>query len=214
MRRRSANFSKNRKPPSKTKSLGTGHSGKGLVRIIAGKWRGRKLAVPNVQGLRPTPDRIRETVFNWLTGIVDEADCLDLFCGSGALGFEAASRGANSVELVDQDSKVVAQVELNLTTLEATNIKISQTKVVDYLESQAAPKDIVFIDPPFGLDLVGITINQLESNGWLKINSFIYLETEAELVELHTPEHWVLHRQKKSGEVFSRLYLRGAPSKS
>ena len=184
------------------------HSGKGQVRIIAGHWRGRKLTVPEVEGLRPTPDRIRETLFNWLSSVVAEADCMDLFCGSGALGFEAASRGAKTVTMIDLDPLVITQIKSNRDILDATTVQVEKADVIKYLDGPAIAKDIVMIDPPFGKNLVAPTVAKLEANGWLKFNSYIYIETETNLVELAVPFNWVLHREKKVGEVFSRLYIR------
>ncbi len=203
MRRGSKNYSV--KKPAKANPK---HSGKGQVRIIAGQWRGRKLAVPEVEGLRPTPDRIRETLFNWLSAKIVGADCLDLYCGSGALGFEAASRGANSVLMVDLEAAVITQINANRQILNAACIQIHQADVLKFLDNEALAKDIVLIDPPFAQGLVEPTIAKLETNGWLKFNSYIYIETEATLVELAVPKNWLLHREKKAGEVLSRLYIR------
>ena len=192
----------------KTNKSGQNHSGKGQVRIIAGQWRGRKLPIPEIEGLRPTPDRIRETLFNWLSSVIVDADCLDLYCGSGALGFEAASRGANRVSMVDLDSLVISQLNSNQKILEADSIDVHQADVLKFLNGTSTGNDIVMIDPPFKQGLVEPTIAKLEANGWLKFNSYIYIETEANLVELTTPKTWVLHREKKAGEVLSRLYIR------
>jgi len=186
------------------------HSGKGQLRIIAGKWRGRKLAIPKLPGLRPTPDRIRETLFNWLSNEIVGARCLDLFCGSGALGFEAASRGAKAVTLVDVEPTVKSQIDANISMLNAENIDLIQANVMKMLDTPATPQDIVFIDPPFSKNFVAQTIIKLETNGWLKMKCFIYIETEANLVELATPKNWLLQREKKAGEVLSRLYLRNS----
>ncbi len=201
-----------RRPSTKssTKINTSRHSGKGQLRIIAGKWRGRKLPIPDIEGLRPTPDRIRETIFNWLAGVINGAECLDLYCGSGALGFEAASRGAKHTKLVDVNTKAITQITANIKTLDATAVSYQQMNVLDYLENDTSKKDLVFIDPPFNKNLIAPTLEKLETNGWLKRNSYIYIETESNLVELNVPSNWVLHREKKTGQVLSRLYIRNS----
>lgn len=180
----------------------------GHIRIIGGKWRGRKLPVPSLAGLRPTPDRVRETLFNWLATDIQGASCCDLFCGSGALGFEAASRGASSVILVDQHKKVASQIAKNLTLLKTDNILFQQRNVLEFLAKDARPFDVVFLDPPFKQNLIAPSINLLEQNGWLKPNSMIYIESESSLTKLTVPQCWVLYREKISGQVCYRLYHR------
>src|SRR5262245_55604581 len=110
---------------------------KGYVRIIAGKWRGRRLKVPDIEGLRPTPDRVRETVFNWLSPLIPDSRCLDLFAGSGVLGFEALSRGAAYVEMVDQSEAIISLLHQELAMLKAVNVKIYRAKVPDQLRPPA-----------------------------------------------------------------------------
>ena len=120
----------------------------GLVRIIAGKWRGRRLKVPDIKDLRPTPDRVRETVFNWLAPILPGAHCLDLFAGSGVLGFEALSRGAASVTLVDQSPEIVALLQEELKTFGADNATVYRATVPQQLHFPSQVFDVVFLDPP------------------------------------------------------------------
>lgn len=120
------------------------------VRIIAGCWRGRKLSFAPVAGVRPSPDRVRETLFNWLSPVIRDARCLDLYAGSGALGIEAASRGASSVVLVDSDPQVVNCLREQLQLLGAAQIEVVQSTVEAWLAAPADPFDIVFLDPPSG----------------------------------------------------------------
>src|SRR5262245_38024853 len=126
----------------------------GQVRIIAGKWRGRRLAVPDVKDLRPTPDRVRETLFNWLAPVIAGSRCLDLFAGTGVLGFEALSRGAAYVEMVDQSEKVMATLKEELAQFGANNAQIYRANVPVQLKSPSEPFNIVFLDPPYNANLL------------------------------------------------------------
>ncbi|MDR9827359.1 16S rRNA (guanine(966)-N(2))-methyltransferase RsmD [Vibrio sp. FNV 38] len=182
----------------------------GSIRIISGLWRGRKLPVHNAEGLRPTTDRVKETVFNWLAQDVPKAVCLDVFAGSGGLGFEAASRQAEKVTMLELNSKAFSQLNSNIQALKAENIDAIQTDALVYLKQPGTPHDVVFIDPPFHQGLVDECIELLESNGWLSDHAMIYLETEKALSISHIPATWHLHRDKQAGQVAFRLYERGA----
>ncbi|WP_162063569.1 16S rRNA (guanine(966)-N(2))-methyltransferase RsmD [Vibrio taketomensis] len=180
----------------------------GFVRIISGLWRGRKLPVHDAEGLRPTTDRVKETVFNWLAQDVPQAKCLDLFAGSGGLGFEAASRQADSVTLIELNPAAFKQLEQNIASLKANNIVAKNTDALNYLSQAGTPHHVVFIDPPFRKGLLSETISLLEQNGWLADDAMIYIETEKELAIEDLPEHWHLHREKTAGQVSFRLYHR------
>lgn len=180
----------------------------GSVRIISGLWRGRKLPVYDAEGLRPTTDRVKETLFNWLAPELAHAKCLDLFAGSGGLGFEAASRQAKEVMMLELNSTAYQQLQSNVATLKADNINVLKTDALQYLAKQGTPFDIVFIDPPFRKGLLEDTITLLEKNGWLNNNAYIYIETEKELILPTFPDHWSLHREKTAGQVSFRLYQR------
>ncbi|MGF1685213.1 16S rRNA (guanine(966)-N(2))-methyltransferase RsmD [Photobacterium japonica] len=183
-------------------------SREGFVRIISGRWRGRKLPVHDVEGLRPTTDRVKETVFNWLAQDMIEARCLDLFTGSGSLGFEALSRGAEHVTLLELDKKAAEQLEKNRQTLGADNATVRHTDSLTYLKQPGTPFDVVFIDPPFRKGLLPEVITLLEQNNWLAPHAIIYIETEKELGDLPTPSHWHLHKEKTAGQVCYRLFER------
>ena len=170
------------------------------VRIIAGTWRGRRLSFAPVPGLRPTPDRVRETLFNWLSPVVHGARCLDLYAGSGALGLEAASRGAAEVVLVDNDPQVVATLGRQLESLGAQQVRVVQAEVLQWLSGSASPFDIVFLDPPFRRQLLTPGIQQLESRGWLSDQARIYIEAEKGLAP-ELPDNWELLRSKVAGQV-------------
>lgn len=182
------------------------------VRIIGGEWRGRKLDFPAIEGLRPTPDRVRETLFNWLQSYLPGARCLDLFSGSGALGLEALSRGAASVTFIDQAPEVINQLRSNLNTLKANNAELVLRSAPEWLE-QCLPDeevryDLVFMDPPFRKGLTVSVCALLEQRQLLADEALIYIETEAELQLKQLPENWQLHREKQAGQVSYRLFLR------
>lgn len=185
------------------------------LRIIGGDWRSRKLPFPTIDGLRPTPDRVRETLFNWLQTSTPGAACLDLFCGSGALGFEALSRGAASVTFVDKAPEVVHQIRQNLNLLKAQNADIICGAVLEWLEMKQADQepryDLVFLDPPFRQDLIKPAATLLETRNLLNSNALIYIETESDWLADGLPQNWKLYREKTAGQVCYRLYQRDEP---
>lgn len=177
----------------------------GSIRIIAGKHRGRKLPVMMAEGLRPTTDRVKETVFNWLMPYMHKANCLDCFAGAGSLGFEALSRGAEKITLVELNKSAFKQLQANKALLNADNLTVEQGDVLSVLAQQ--PKhtfDIVFIDPPFRQALVSKTA-QLLTQGWLSNQALIYVEMESES-EQPLPNNWQLLKEKVAGQVAYRLY--------
>ncbi|CDG19269.1 16S rRNA (guanine(966)-N(2))-methyltransferase [Xenorhabdus doucetiae] len=180
----------------------------GQIRIIGGKWRGRKLPVPESTGLRPTTDRVRETLFNWLMPMIQGARCLDCFSGSGALGFEALSRYAGHATLIEYDRNVAKQLSANLAMLNAENANVIQGNALQYLNGVGTPFDVVFLDPPFRQGMLAETIHLLETHGWLAEESWIYVEAEAESAATEVPPNWQLHREKIAGQVAYRLYIR------
>jgi len=180
----------------------------GSVRIIAGEWRGRRLKVPNVKDLRPTPDRVRETVFNWLSPFIAGARCLDLFAGSGALGFEALSRGALYVEMVDEARAVVALLQEELSEFGAKNAHVYCARVPDQLQKAEYPFDIVFLDPPYQTDLLLTTCHYLEENHYLADSAYIYLEARENIKDNDLPANWRFIRSKKAGQVHYHLAYR------
>ena len=182
--------------------------GSGQIRIIGGQWRGRKLPVPDSPGLRPTTDRVRETLFNWLAPSMVDARCLDCFAGSGALGLEALSRYAGSATLLEMERQVAQQLQKNLATLKATHGKVVNMNTLAFLNQTGTPHDIVFVDPPFRKGLLEETLHLLESNGWLASDALIYVESEVENGLPPVPASWDLHREKIAGQVAYRLYQR------
>ena len=182
--------------------------GAGQIRIIGGQWRGRKLPVPDSAGLRPTTDRVRETLFNWLAPDIQQARCLDCFAGSGALGLEALSRYAGSATLLELEKPVAQQLSQNLQTLKAANAQVINANTLSWLAQQGEPYHIVFIDPPFRQGLLEQTLQLLESNRWLADEALIYVESEVENGAPPVPVNWQLHREKIAGQVAYRLYRR------
>lgn len=179
------------------------------LRIIAGAWRGRKLCFPERIGLRPTPDRVRETVFNWLAPIMPGARCLDLFAGSGALGFEAASRGAARVVMVERDAQAVRHLQENVVTLAAAQVQVVAAEAGNYLAGTATPFDIVLLDPPYDRpELLAACCAQLESGSWLSAQARIYLEMRGDSGLPALPANWQLVRSKQAGQVAYHLALR------
>ncbi|MFW1677349.1 16S rRNA (guanine(966)-N(2))-methyltransferase RsmD [Pontibacter sp. JAM-7] len=186
------------------------------LRIIAGNWRGRKLEFASVDGLRPTPDRVRETLFNWLQPFINDARCLDLFAGSGALGLEALSRGAASCAFIDREVTSCRMLQSNLQQLKADNGEVIQASVVTWLQQRITdmePRyDLVFMDPPYRQGLIQPCCELLEQHNLLADNAIIYVETESDLTERVVPAHWREHRSKQAGQVSYRLYLREQPT--
>ena len=180
--------------------------GPGKIRIIGGQWRGRRLPVAGRAVLRPTPDRVRETLFNWLSGSVGGARCLDLFAGSGALGFEALSRGARAAVMVEQDRELVRRLEATREDLNAERAEIIHADALAWLAQQRDPFDIVFLDPPFHREYVKKTCALLVNRGHLTPSAYVYTETERG-VPPPAPGLKEL-KQAQAGQVEYRLYQR------
>ncbi len=179
----------------------------GSVRIVAGRLRGSKLPVPEAPGLRPTSDRVRETLFNWLMPVIEGSRCLDLFAGTGALGIEAASRGAREVVLVEHDARLARALEAQLERLRVPEARVVSGAAEGFLRGAATPFDIVFIDPPFARDLWGLVAEALEQGGWLRANAMIYVESPRDQA-LNLPACWQPWREGAAGEVRYALYRR------
>jgi 16S rRNA (guanine966-N2)-methyltransferase len=185
------------------------------VRIIAGLWRARRILFPDVEGLRPTPDRVRETVFNWLQPVLPGARCLDLFAGSGALGFEALSRGAAATTFVERDQKVCQQLKATAAALGAQNARVESSDALRWLTTtQPLAFDVVFLDPPFAGDLLPAACRALADRAWLAPGASIYLETPAASTLSFLPETWTVVRSKSAGQVGYHLARLPAPTAS
>ncbi|MDQ6573704.1 MAG: 16S rRNA (guanine(966)-N(2))-methyltransferase RsmD [Haemophilus parahaemolyticus] len=179
----------------------------GEVRVIAGLWRGRKLSVLNAEGLRPTTDRVKETLFNWLMMDVANARCLDCFAGSGSLGIEALSRQAQAVVFLEKFANAAQQLKKNLASLKTDKGTVINTDTLTYLsqKNSTEPFEIIFIDPPFHHNLVPQVLTLLQQNNWLAENALIYVETEKNHPPLLLAENWQIIKEKSAGIVTSRL---------
>lgn len=190
---------------AKTPAIETGE-----LRIIGGDWRSRRLTFPAVGGVRPTPSRVRETLFNWLMAVLPGARCLDLFAGSGVLGLESLSRGARETQFVDHTRALCDALEANLGLLKSDGGKVICQDVTTFLSHPAeTPFDILLMDPPFRQDWLTRILPLIAGNGWVTQGSWVYIEHESELASVAVPENWSLHREKIAGQVCYRLYRVG-----
>lgn len=184
------------------------------VRIIGGDWRGRRLNVADVPGLRPSGDRSRETLFNWLQPWLLAADVADLFAGTGVLGFEAASRGAQSVLIVEKDRTAFAELKKSSELLQATQVTLHLGGVLSLLEGmQADMFDLVFVDPPFDSNLGGLVLERLAAQGCVRKGGFVYLESPAKL-HIPAPAGWSNWRDQVMGDVRMQLFRHRPPAES
>jgi 16S rRNA (guanine966-N2)-methyltransferase len=177
--------------------------GKGnSVRIIGGEWRGRRVQFPDSPGLRPTPDRVRETVFNWLQQSIQGTRCLDLFAGSGALGIEALSRGAREVVFVEQAREPARALSAQLERLGGSSrARVIETAAQRFLASPGEPFDGMFIDPPYGRGYLADCVTAIEAGGWIRAGGWVFLESERAAGVPAVPPHWDLVKSKSAGEV-------------
>ncbi|MBJ7551103.1 16S rRNA (guanine(966)-N(2))-methyltransferase RsmD [Marinomonas ostreistagni] len=194
-----------KKPSSHARPKPATKGGASKLRIIGGEWRSRQLPILELEGLRPTTDRVRETVFNWLNFEVPGAKCLDLFSGSGALGLEALSRGAKECTFVELNKAVARQIQTNLSTLNAHNGHVLNMDALSFLQTEKTPYDIIFLDPPFRKGLLEQILPKLEGN-WLSDKAYIYIERESENPLTELPEHWQLKKEKRAGQLTFALY--------
>lgn len=180
------------------------------LRIIGGEHRGRRLHFPDAPGLRPTADRVRETLFNWLAGELNGCRALDLFAGSGALGIEALSRGAGEVLFVERAAPAVRQLKENLNLLRATDrARVIQADALRWLGNDAGRFDLVFLDPPFARRLLPQACAALEQQDLLTARAWIYLEQDSSHAWPELPANWQLYRQGQAGQAAYRLMRRG-----
>lgn len=186
----------------------SGRRAVGQLRIIGGQWRGRKLRFNEVDSLRPTGDRIRETLFNWLAPVIAGASCLDLFAGSGALGLEALSRGAASVTMIERHPAAVSALQENCQLLQADGADILAADALNWLENTRpeTPFDIVFLDPPFGAGLLNPCLKLLLRPGLLAAGAYIYIESDRMESPPDTPAELNMLKEKTAGQVCYRLY--------
>jgi len=199
------------------KPSNAGNGGANRLRIIGGRWRGSKLNFPDIVAIRPTPDRVRETLFNWLQADINNARCLDLYAGSGALGLEALSRGAGAVTFIDREPVIGKYLRETLLRLGDTHAHVITIDASQYLTQTPTPFDIIFLDPPFAAvaneNLLSTLVSRLE-NGWLASPAWIYIECRSDMGAPDTlagwPANWTLHRSKQAGQVGYHLARRSS----
>lgn len=179
----------------------------GAVRIIAGRWRGRRLLVGDSEGLRPSPARLRETLFNWLAPYIAGSHCWDLFAGSGALGIEACSRGAASVLLLEKAPQVAKQLQAQLQMLDDPALQLQQVDALLWLAQPRQAVDLVFLDPPFAQDLLCSVCALLDRQQAIKPGGWVYTESPLNAPDplVFYPKHWRLHREQHAGQVRGQL---------
>ena len=198
-------MSRNHRKPGDNAVQNKGRSGpsrgRNEVRIIGGRWRGRKIHFPAGPDIRPSPDRVRETLFNWLSPSIPGARCLDLFAGTGVLGFEALSRGAARCVLIDREPEVVRHLERLSAELAPDGAAVRRADAIAWLDGPPQAFDIVFVDPPFGEGLLPAILKRLARPGWLVPGALVYLECRAADGEPVLPAGWRLHRSGRAGEV-------------
>ncbi|PLA74231.1 16S rRNA (guanine(966)-N(2))-methyltransferase RsmD [Hydrogenovibrio sp. SC-1] len=180
----------------------------GQIRIIGGDFRGRKLPVRSAEGLRPTSDRMRETLFNWLQFDIAGMTCLDVFAGTGALGLEALSRGASRVDFLELDADNVKQLQQNIQTLNINHATLTQTDSLQWLQQACTqPYDLIFLDPPFGKGLMQPVLDTIFQQKWIQNNqAWLYLEQEKSLNWPLLPSNWQLYREKTTSQVKMSLW--------
>jgi 16S rRNA (guanine966-N2)-methyltransferase len=179
-----------------------------VLRIIGGEWRGRKIRFPPLPAIRPTPDRVRETLFNWLQGAIPGSRCLDLYAGSGAVGLEALSRGAREVVFVDLESAVTRHLGDTLGELGCDRGRAVRADALAFLEQPGTPFDVIFLDPPFAEPVLPETCRRIEAGGWLAPGGFVYLEAPAAAGPPELPAGWTLLKSRRAGEVGYHLARR------
>ena len=179
------------------------HSGTNQVRIIAGQFRSRRLSFTDAAGLRPTPDRVRESVFNWLQAYLPGAVCMDLFAGTGVMGFESLSRGAQQVTFIEKQASAVSSLRHNAETLKVSDqVEIRQGDTLQILPTlPVASVDIVFADPPYGQGLIAKCLQSLHNHPVLKPGGLLYVEQESTLPAPDSTPEWCLLKDKQAGQV-------------
>jgi 16S rRNA (guanine966-N2)-methyltransferase len=183
------------------------HGAPGRIRIIGGNLRNSRLDVADMPGLRPTAERLRETLFNWLAPTIAGARVLDLCAGTGALGIEALSRGAASVQFVEREARAARAIEQNLARLKQADGAVAALDAEAFLRGAGRPHDLVLLDPPFALGLWEALARQLEQGGWLATAALIYVESPRAVTPT-LPPNWQLQRESHAGDARGALYRR------
>lgn len=180
----------------------------GQIRIIGGRWRSRIIDIANESALRPTPNRVRETVFNWLSPWLSGSTCLDLSAGTGILCFEALSRSAAAVVMVDNSIEAIKMINRNIEKLAADSATVVHQDAIAFLQGEPKEYDIIFLDPPFRSDLISQCASLIDQKGWLKMNGLVYIEAPSTMITLPVPDQWQLLKSKQAGQVGYHLLQR------
>lgn len=180
----------------------------GFVRIISGTLRGRRVKIADIKDLRPTPDRVRETLFNWLAPKLPGARCLDLFAGTGILGFESVSRGAAYVEMIDQSPVVIEMLKKQIEEFKLDNVVVRKAIVPQQLTKPGKTFDIVYLDPPYQANLLPSICKYLEEQQFLKSGAHIYLEAKEIIKDNDLPANWRVMKSQRAGQVYYHLAVR------
>jgi 16S rRNA (guanine966-N2)-methyltransferase len=193
---------------SSKSSLSGGSKPNGTVRIISGRFRGRKLPVLDVHGLRPTTDKNKEMLFSWLMPYTTDARCLDAFAGSGGLGFEALSRYARSCTFIELDKNVAKNVadNIQLLGLSEQQAKIIQGNTLDSVNKLSQPYELIFLDPPFHQNILPQMIERIVEKALLAIDGVIYIECEGQGINYSVPQQWQMLKEKRSAQILARVY--------
>lgn len=177
---------------------------KPTIRIIGGQYRSKKVSFPEIEGLRPTPDRVKETLFNWLMHDIRDAHCLDAFAGSGSLGFEAFSRGASEVTMLENDPIAFSHLRQIALSFKTPKLKIVHTDTLKFLKTMTIPMDIIFLDPPFASDYMLASVQLITDHACLKKGGLLYIESDKKI--LLDQAGWTERKSNKAGQVYFALY--------
>ncbi|WDI78470.1 16S rRNA (guanine(966)-N(2))-methyltransferase RsmD [Candidatus Purcelliella pentastirinorum] len=176
------------------------------IRIISGKWKGKKIIIPNIKTLKPTKDIIKETLFNWIEPYIYKSSCLDCFAGSGSLGLEALSRNASSVIFLEKDINIIKILKKNIKKLKILNTKIINTNAIKWIKKNEKKYNLIFIDPPFQTNLITEITHKIEINKCLKNESLIYIEQNNKNKNITLPKNWIIYKTNHSKNITYSIY--------
>ncbi|AXN02271.1 16S rRNA (guanine(966)-N(2))-methyltransferase [Candidatus Purcelliella pentastirinorum] len=177
-----------------------------IIRIISGKWKGKKIIIPNIKKLKPTKDIIKETLFNWIEPYIYKSSCLDCFAGSGSLGLEALSRNASSVTFLEKNKYIIKILKKNIKKLKILNTKIINTNALKWIKKTKKKYNLIFIDPPFKTNLITQIVKIIKINKCLKNKSLIYIEKNNKDKNIKLPKNWEIYKTKYTKNITYSIY--------